>query len=117
MAHVLSITKEEASGNRIIINAGAFKWQDFGESSIFSSCRGRSEKDTHAHDERCFTVNAAHKYYPSLPAGNTEYDPAKATHLVMYAQEKQERLLGIKFKTLEETAKDSLDDFKARGWL
>ena len=114
---MLSITKEEASGNRIIINAGAFKWQDFGESSMFSNCRGRSEKDMHAHYGWGLTVNAAHKYYPSLPAGNTEYDPAKATHLVQYAQEKQERLLGIKFKTLEETTKDSLDDFKARGWL
>ena len=51
LAHVLSITKEEASGNRIIINAGAFKWQDFGESSMFRNCRGRSEKDMHAHDE------------------------------------------------------------------
>ncbi len=64
-----------------------------------------------------FPVTAAHKYYPNLPAGNTEYDPAKATHYLVYAPEKQQRLLGIKFRTLEETTKDTLDDFKARGWL
>ncbi|RPD65277.1 NAD(P)-binding protein [Lentinus tigrinus ALCF2SS1-7] len=91
LAHALAITKQEASGNRIIVSAGAFKWQDF--------------------------VSAAHKYYSSLPAGNTEYDPAKATHFLRYAPEKQQRLLGIKFKTVEETTKDTLDDFKARGWL
>ena len=70
-----------------------------------------------AHVRRCQSVNAARKYYSSIPAGNTEYDPAKATHYIQYAPEKQQQLLGVKFKTLEETAKDSLDDLKARGWL
>ncbi|KAI0681948.1 NAD(P)-binding protein [Cerioporus squamosus] len=91
LAHALAVTKQEASGNRIIVSAGPYKWQDF--------------------------VTVAHKYYPNLPAGNTEYDPAKATHFICYAPEKQQRLLGIKFRTLEETTKDTLDDFKARGWL
>ena len=29
-AHTLALQKEEASGNRFIISAGAAKWQDFG---------------------------------------------------------------------------------------
>ena len=29
-AHVLSLTKPEASGERIIISVGPYKWQDFG---------------------------------------------------------------------------------------
>ena len=30
-AHVLAIKKQEAGGERIIVSAGPFKWQDFGE--------------------------------------------------------------------------------------
>ncbi len=33
LAHALAVTKEEASGNRIIVSAGPYKWQDFGESN------------------------------------------------------------------------------------
>ncbi|KAI0367230.1 NAD-P-binding protein [Pilatotrama ljubarskyi] len=90
-AHVLAITKPEAAGERIIVSAGPYKWQDF--------------------------VSAAHRLDSRLPAGNTAYDPSKANHLIRYSPDKERRLLGVKFKTLEETTKDTLDDFKARGWL
>ncbi|KAI1798371.1 NAD(P)-binding protein [Ganoderma leucocontextum] len=89
--HVLAVTQQEAGGERVIISAGPWKWQDF--------------------------VNVAHRLYPSLPAGNPSYDPTTALHLIRYYPDKERKLLGIKFKTLEETAKDTLDDFKARGWL
>ena len=36
---------------------------------------------------------------------------------VAYVPDKEQRLLGVKFRTIEETAKDTLDEFKARGWL
>ena len=62
-------------------------------------------------------MSAAHRLDSRLPAGNTSYDPTKANHLIRYAPEKQQKLLGTKFRTLEETTKDTLDDFKARGWL
>lgn len=62
-------------------------------------------------------MSAAHRLEPTLPAGNTAYDPSTATHLFQYAPEKQRRLLGVPFRTLEQTTKDILDDFKARGWL
>ncbi|KAI0777496.1 NAD(P)-binding protein [Trametes elegans] len=91
LAHVVALTKPEAAGERIIVSAGPWKWQDF--------------------------VSAAHRVDSSLPAGNTSYDPSKATHLIQYAPEKQRKLLGIKFRTLEETTKDTIEDFKARGWL
>lgn len=62
-------------------------------------------------------VDVAHRLYPSLPAGNSSYDSATAVHLIRYSPDKERKLLGIKFKILEETTKDTLDDFKARGWL
>ena len=62
-------------------------------------------------------MNAAHRFYPKLPAGNTSYDPSKAVHMLSYDTSKQRKLFGIKFYTVEESTKDTLDDFKARGWL
>ncbi|KAI0746583.1 NAD(P)-binding protein [Daedaleopsis nitida] len=91
LAHTLAVTKQEASGERIITSAGTFKYQDF--------------------------LNVAHKLYPQLPAGNTSYDSAKAVHYFKYAPEKEQKLLGIKFRSIEEMTKDTLEDFKARGWL
>ena len=37
LAHVLAITKQEASGNRVIVSAGPYKWQDFGEYQSFNN--------------------------------------------------------------------------------
>ncbi|OSD07837.1 NAD-P-binding protein [Trametes coccinea BRFM310] len=91
LAHTLALQKPEVAGERIIISAGAWKWQDF--------------------------VSAAHRLDSRLPAGNTSYDPTKAVHLVQYSSDKERRLLGIKFRSIEETTKDTLEDFKARGWL
>ncbi|KAH9896685.1 NAD(P)-binding protein [Cubamyces lactineus] len=91
LAHALALTKAEVANERIIVSAGPWKWQDF--------------------------LIVAHKWDSKLPAGNTSYDPSKAVHLIRYSPEKERRLLGIKFKSLEETTKDTLEDFKARGWL
>ena len=52
-----------------------------------------------------------------LPAGDTTYDPAKAEYNVCYVPDKERKLLGIKFKSMEETTKDTLEDFQGRGWL
>lgn len=35
-AHVLALQKPEAGGNRFIIAAGPFKWQDFGKPQLCS---------------------------------------------------------------------------------
>ena len=34
-----------------------------------------------------------------------------------FTPDKQRRLLGIKFRTIPETLRDTLDDFGKRGWL
>ena len=31
LAHVLAVTKQEASAQRIIVSAGKYNWQDWGE--------------------------------------------------------------------------------------
>ncbi|KAI9058001.1 NAD-P-binding protein [Trametes sanguinea] len=90
-AHVLALQKPDVGGNRFIISAGPFKWQDF--------------------------VSAAHQLADKIPAGNTSYDPSKAQHLVVYDNRKAIQALGIKYRTLNELTKDTVEDLKARGWL
>ncbi|CAL1709336.1 unnamed protein product [Somion occarium] len=83
--------KEEASGNRIIISAGAFKWQDW--------------------------VNASRLVAPELPPGNTSYKREKAVHQRSYDNSKAAKLLQLPYRTLEATAADCIADFKQKGWL
>ena len=111
--HVLAVTKQEAGGERIIINAGLWKWQDFGR-SVHLDIKTYTYVCSFEID---MSVNIAHRLCPSLPAGNASYDPATVVHLTSYSPDKERMLLGINFRTIEETTKDTLDDFKARGWL
>ena len=62
-------------------------------------------------------VNIAHRLYPKLPAGNTEYDPSKAFYVQMFDTAKVNKILKIKFHSKEETTKDTLEEFKAKGWF
>ncbi|KAJ2973760.1 hypothetical protein NUW54_g12004 [Trametes sanguinea] len=64
-----------------------------------------------------YAVSAAHRFDNRLPAGNKSYDPTKVVHLIQYSPDKERRILGIQFRSLEETTKDTIEDFKARGWL
>ena len=63
------------------------------------------------------SVSAAHRWSDKLPAGNTAYDPTQAVHLLRYDNRKGIATLGIKYRSIEEVTRDSLKDFKARGWL
>ena len=63
-------------------------------------------------------MSAGHRLFPDkIRAGNTSYDPATATFMLAYVPDKQRKLLGVQFRSLEETTKDTLEDFKAKGWL
>ncbi|TBU27343.1 NAD(P)-binding protein [Dichomitus squalens] len=90
-AHTLAIQTPAAGGERFIISAGPYKWQDF--------------------------VSAAHRWSDKLPAGNTSYDPSKAVHVLRYDNRKGIATLGVRYRSIEEVTRDSLEDFKARGWL
>jgi hypothetical protein len=54
--------------------------------------------------------------YPDLPRGNTEYDATQVVHMASLDTTKMDNILGIKIKTMAETTKDVLEDFKNRGW-
>ena len=62
-------------------------------------------------------MNIAHRLYPQLPAGDTDFNPATAVYFQAYDTSKVHTLFGIQFHTMEEMVKDSLEDFKGRGWI
>ncbi|KAG1731354.1 uncharacterized protein EDB91DRAFT_1154692 [Suillus paluster] len=98
-AHVLSLEKEAAGGERIIISAGNWKWQDF--------------------------IDAANAISPppklatgGLPKGNPGAGTGhpSTVHLLYYETAKAARILGLKYRTITETTKDTLADYEAKGW-
>ena len=63
-------------------------------------------------------VTASLPHFPELSARNERHDPQTPTvYYITYVPDKEQRLLGVRFRTIEETARDTLNDFKARGWL
>ena len=64
-----------------------------------------------------FVVYEAHKLAPQVPNPEPSYDPATADWPVKYDVSREAKLLGVQYKTREETTKDTIDDFKARGWF
>ena len=63
------------------------------------------------------TVDAASKFYPNVSPRDETYDPKKAVHLANYDTSKAAKLLGLKYRSIEEGTKDMVEDFKAKGWI
>lgn len=59
------------------------------------------------------SVSVARRYYPYVATG----DPATATYLTTFDTSKAQRLLGIKYHTLEESTRDIIEQYKAKGWI
>lgn len=63
-------------------------------------------------------VNVANSLSPSpyvshtLPKGT----PGSVRRPITFETSKEKRIFGIKFKTMEETARDTLSDYEHRGW-
>ena len=64
-----------------------------------------------------FSVSAAHRYSSKVSAGETSYDPAKATHPLFYDNSRSVKVLSMKYRTVEESAVDTMKDFETKGWL
>ncbi|KAI0653483.1 NAD-P-binding protein [Cubamyces menziesii] len=82
----------EAGGERIVANTQAVKWEEW------------------------LLANQELKLLPSLET----VDPTTAKQLpphVFYANDKSKRIFGIKLRTVRDTFKDTVEDFKSRGWL
>ncbi|KAF6758994.1 D-lactaldehyde dehydrogenase [Ephemerocybe angulata] len=94
-AHVLALEKEAAGGERIIITQGPYVWQEWLDiaNSIAPSVRPNGK---------------IVKGYPELEE-EKEYK-------IKYDNSKGKRLLGITYRSKEETTRDTLADFAKRGW-
>ncbi|KXN93298.1 NADPH-dependent methylglyoxal reductase GRE2, partial [Leucoagaricus sp. SymC.cos] len=93
LAHVLALQKEAAGGERILITGKSFIFQEWLD-----------------------IINAIKPYpLPSHPLSQG-FPELKRVYDVQYTREKQERIFGMKLRTIEETARDILTDFSARGW-
>ncbi|KAJ7351307.1 D-lactaldehyde dehydrogenase [Mycena albidolilacea] len=88
LAHVRALEKEEAGGERIIITAGAFSWQDWLDAAPPSS-----------------------KYLKGTPGAGKD-----AVHLLRYKNEKSIRILGLEYRSMEDTAAAAIKDYEERGW-
>jgi hypothetical protein len=54
------------------------------------------------------------KHWIDIADGNHPGPPPKGK--IMYCDKKAREVLGMRYRSREETAKDSLAEFKARGW-
>ncbi|KAF8060711.1 D-lactaldehyde dehydrogenase [Lyophyllum atratum] len=95
-AHVLALEKEEAGGERIIISAGSYVWQDW-----IDAANSLSPSPIPSHTP--LPVG-----YPG--AGRTAKAP------VAYDTAKAAKILGLKYRSMEEMTRDVLADFEKRGW-
>lgn len=91
--HVRAIELEDAGGARIIANSQPYVMQDW--------------------------LDAAHELTPPVPNVPCGIPGAGSSvrHVRILANEKAKRLLGIRFKTIQETCTDTFEDFRKRGWL
>ena len=95
-AHVKAIETEAAGGERFLtVVQPPFNWQDWWDAANSLSPSPIS----------------SHKLLVGTPGSGEGVD-----YPLVYSVEKQEKILGLKFLTMEETARDTLADFERRGW-
>jgi len=95
-AHAAALEKEEAADERIFVSAPAVTNQEF--------------------------IEAAKRVAASLgikgvQTGIQNYDPAKGTPPSRFNEEKRSRILGIKITSVDDSVRDTIADFKERGWI
>ena len=64
------------------------------------------------------TVDLVHEQYPKeVPAGEPSYVLAESVYFARFNAEKGQRILGMKYRSMDETARDSAAELRIRGWL
>ncbi|KII86217.1 hypothetical protein PLICRDRAFT_114413 [Plicaturopsis crispa FD-325 SS-3] len=97
-AHRLALEKSEAGGGRIIVSAGSFLWQDW-----LDIANALTPPPLGAH---------------VLPKGVAGYGRSpEAKFVLKYDTSKAARVLGVTYRSAEETTRDLLDEYVAKGWL
>jgi len=90
-AHVRSLEITEAGQERIIVCAGPFVWQDW--------------------------VTAAVSLEPPIDFYSfAESVPGVARRAISFDTSKEKRILSLEYRSMQELTKDSLDNYRARGW-
>lgn len=95
-AHVAALEKEEAANERILVVAGAVPTQEFIEAAKKAAVLLGIE---------------------GVQTGLEHYDPKKVKERVLYVPEKRERILGIDLISVDDSVRDTIADFKERGWV
>ena len=111
-AHVLAVVNPTAGGERIFISAAPFRWQELGKTrtSLSDLCYRLLNSSP--------TVTAAWRVEgQKTPTDNMIYEPVKATHHVEHSTEGESSLLGLKYRSLEETTRHMIHEFRCRGWV
>jgi len=99
-AHVKVLETEKAGGKRMLISAGLFKWQDWAD--IVNALPTAT------------LSSLAHKTTVGNPgSGSCRPD---TVHMNTYDISLSKEILGLKYRTKEESAKDMIEDFAKRGW-
>ena len=62
-------------------------------------------------------ADAARKVEPSLPICNMLHDPKNGVYMIRYDASKSARILGLKYRGMDETVADTIKEFKEKGWL
>ncbi|KAJ7892779.1 D-lactaldehyde dehydrogenase [Mycena olivaceomarginata] len=91
-AHVRALSAPAAGGERILVCGGSFVWQDF--------------------------IDAANALSPRSPNWKplAKGTPGQAHRAITFVTTKQKEILGIEYRTKEQTTRDILDDWAAHGW-
>ncbi|KAJ0417540.1 NAD(P)-binding protein [Aspergillus carlsbadensis] len=91
-AHVKALETPSAAGERIIVSAGRWVWQDM--------------------------INTALSLPESIyrPHGDVTGPKKVTTRLITFETGKQKRILGLRLRSLEECVRDILVDYAKRGW-
>ncbi|PFH46271.1 hypothetical protein AMATHDRAFT_70221 [Amanita thiersii Skay4041] len=100
-ALVKALSVKEAGGERIIISAGQFIWQDWID---IANSLSPSPIPSHAPGTD-----------KALPVGNPDANKT-AVYMIKYNTAKEKRILGLEYLTMEETTRDTLVDYERRGW-
>ncbi|KAG6855973.1 hypothetical protein H0H87_008871 [Tephrocybe sp. NHM501043] len=117
-AHTLALEKEAAGGERIIIAAGSYVWQDWRKWTLTNHKEGCTADFLLVNE----IVDAANSLspspIPSHPKLAVGYPGAGAVAKppVAYDSSKAARILGLNFRTKEEITRDTLADIEERGW-
>lgn len=92
--------------------------------SVPSSCHASTSKLTDLPQPLVRIVDIANalpsslveKTSKPLPKGFPEITAQPQTYKVRYDTAKEQRILGVKYTTKEETTRDTVEDFVRRGW-